>query len=154
MESQTKKSMMAMRAMEKGLRQCYLPSLAAGDQTTCLIFMGDWNTHCERQWVDMQEAVNEVSAVGCTPNMMIATGTDIRDNCVTFCEGNSWLAALDANVPRAHFHALRDCHGKEHAPVFFILKLSFLCLGRSCLRLVENRDDSNLLAQPRRVQAR
>ena len=77
----------------------------------------------------MKDAVNEVSAAQCTPNMMTAAGTAQRDHVVTFCEANSWLAASDCNVPAAQFEVIRACYGNEHYPVFFFFEAQFTLPG-------------------------
>ena len=127
------------------------PALAAGNNKTCLVFMGDWNTHKDRMRKDVSLAVTTARAHAVTPLVMTAPGTEQRDHAVCFCE-NRWWSAKVESIPAATYEALKDCYGKEHWPLFFSLTASLFRLQLSCLRLGTHQCHSSLLTQPRRVQ--
>ena len=113
------KSMIAMRAMEKALKHCHMPSLAAGNAKTFTIFMGDWNTSAVRMKEDVEDAITEARAAGVAQTVMTARGTEERDHVVCFSEHQHWHARRDDYIPAATIAALKGCIGKEHEPVFF-----------------------------------
>ena len=122
---ENKRSLIAMRALEKALKYAYLPSAAAGNNKTCLVFMGDWNTHKDRMRKDVSLAVTTARAHAVTPLVMTAPGTEQRDHAVCFCE-NRWWSAKVESIPAATYEALKDCYGKEHFPLFFSLTAMFI----------------------------
>ena len=123
-----KKSMIAMRAMQKALSYAYRPSLDAGRTAVCLVFLGDWNTHQDRMPENAHLAVNKARAISATPVVMTADGTLERDHVVIFSENRYWQAKVQESVPASIYVALDKCISRKpggHWPLFFTFSAEF-----------------------------
>ena len=123
-----KKSMIAMRAMQKGLSYAYVPSLVAGRTAVCLVFLGDWNTHQDRMPDNAHLAANKARAISATPVVMTADGTLERDHVVIFSENRYWQAKVQERVAPSIYKALESCISRKpggHWPLFFTFSAEF-----------------------------
>ena len=123
-----KKSMIAMRAMQKGLSYAYVPSLVAGRKEVCLVFLGDWNTHQDRMPDNAHLAANKARAIAATPVVMTAEGTVERDHVVIFSENRYWQAKVQERVAPSIYKALESCISRKpggHWPLFFTFSAEF-----------------------------